>query len=154
MASGAAGVFVASLALLVSGGSLYVAYETKQRLDQQDKVQVAAKVLLEEAPVYAAKEHPVASNHFQYVVLNGSATQIDDVWVEGSDGRSVNIQGIQSCTMYSLPDGFRALAVNFRDAQGRWRRGLGSAAPSPDGKEMPARDTDDSPWLLDVHACN
>ena len=70
--------------------------------------------------------------------------QVNFVWVEGSDGTSINISGLQGCSMYALPARFHPVAVDFRDPYAQWRRTFGGL-PETDGRPMPKQDTGVSP---------
>jgi hypothetical protein len=143
---------VAGLAFLVAAAALWLAYQADQRLNEQEKRETAAKVYLAEAPRYAYRVHPESGTRVQWVVMNFGVSSVADVWVEGTNFTSVTIPTVQGCTMYALPVGFRPIAVNFQDAYGRWRVPLGGL-PELSGKEVPAQDTADSPWWLDVQNC-
>jgi hypothetical protein len=147
-----ASTLLATFAVLVAAAALWLGYRADQRLDEQEKRQTAAKVYLAEAPRYAYRDHPESGAKIQWVVMNFGVNQVADMWVEGEDFTSVTIQSVQGCTMYALPVGFRPIAVNFLDAYGRWRVPIGGL-PELGGKEVPAQDTGNSPWWLDIRNC-
>jgi hypothetical protein len=147
-----ASALLAVFALLVAAAALWLSYRAHQRLDVEQMRQTAAKVYLAEAPRYAYSKHPESGDRPQWVVINFGTSRVADLWVEGTDFTSVTIASVQGCTMYALPVGFRPIAVNFSDINGRWRVPI-AELPNLDGKEAPAQDTADSPWWLDVQNC-
>lgn len=121
----------------------------------QVQVDAASKINLGEAPEYAIQAHRPSTKGNLYVVMNRSDQQIEDVWVEGAQGRSVKIWTMQPCTMYSFPrNNFTPKAVHYVDGSGLWRRGPGASDPTRIGaKALPDKDTDDSPWAMDIANC-
>lgn len=142
---------VAAVAAIAAVASFALAWRTDQRLDRQEEEQVASRVALSEAPKFAYDERP-PEDLVYWVVMNYSGSQVDDVWVEGDGGASVRIGGVQPCSLYALPDGFRPVAVHFSDTFDRWRREVGSG-PARNGEPPPRDDTADSPFFLDLPNC-
>jgi hypothetical protein len=86
--------------------------------------------------------------------MNRSASQIDDVWVEGRGDAWIKLFQVPACTLYMLPAGFLPLAVNFRDPYGRWRVTETSLA-TPNGKPFPGpRDSGDPGPDLPMEGCS
>jgi hypothetical protein len=143
-------------------------------LNWEQTHQHANKVYLGEAPQYFYKEYednPEAVKE-TWVVLNASGVEIRDVWIEGQDDQWIRIQGIQRCTMYSVPhatdDGaqFVPEAVHFSDpisteAGYVWRRttagaidGDGTPLRSKEQADPDGTDNGESPLTLDVQDCS
>jgi len=127
--------------------------DSERRQHEQERLQSASKVTLAEAPPYVNRTHPPRGNRIWWVVMNHSDGPIDDVWVEGRDGASVKMWQVQRCTMYAVPLDFAPVAVNFRNPQGRWRRAAGAVPVQPTGRKLPATDTADSPWTMQLDGC-
>jgi hypothetical protein len=144
-----ASVIVGLLALAGSGFALWESHQTQNRLDQQS----AGAVYLGEAPSYAYKKHPKGiDDQIWWVVMNTSPVQINDVWVEGKHSTYVRMWGVQGCSMYALPQGFRPIAVDYKNSDGRWRNPV-SGTPQGDGKPLPSRGDESSPWWMGVENC-
>jgi len=144
-------------ALLVSFQSLRIARDAQTALHLQQREQIASRVYLSEAPHYAYAHAPQAwltalNGHPGYVVMNASTVQVNQVWIEGPHHTSVNIWGLQGCSLYALPPGFQPIAVDFADPYGHWRRTFAGTLTSH-GKPMPAEATDGSPWWADARSC-
>jgi hypothetical protein len=168
-------------ALLIGGITAYFAREANDYastadawLNWEQTHQHANKVYLGEAPQYFYKEYednPEAVKE-TWVVLNASGVEIRDVWIEGQDDQWIRIQGIQRCTMYSVPhatdDGaqFVPEAVHFSDpisteAGYVWRRttagaidGDGTPLRSKEQADPDGTDNGESPLTLDVQDCS
>jgi hypothetical protein len=147
-----ASVIVAIFALGVAGFSLCLSARGDARLDRQESEQNASHIYLGEPPQYASSKFKTEGKGVWTVVMNASGTQVDDVWVEGEGNTSVTIDGLQRCSMYALPEGFKPVAVHFLDSYGRWRRPV-DGPPERNGRTPPARDTANSPWWMDVGGC-
>jgi len=150
---GAIGVAISILALAVSGASAYFSFRAEAREEMQERLRVAAQVYLQEAPGFAYEAHPKKGNQVRWVVANFNRDPIDEVWVEGRDDTSVKMWHVPGCSLYALPNGFVPIAVNFVDVNGRWKRSVGASAPREGGSPMPASDTADSPWAMDLVSC-
>jgi hypothetical protein len=129
----------------------------EQRLNRQEVEQYASKVYLGEALQYFYEEfgRPEGGT---WVVVNASGTQVNGAWVEGGPDENgqptaINIDGVQRCTLYSLPPGFRPVALYFTDPYGDWRRRLGAQLEGG-YQPMPAEDTGVSPYVMDVEDCS
>ena len=132
----------------------------EQRLDRQEVEQYASKVYLGEAPRYFYEEFGGRPDvgEITWVVINASGTQVNGAWVEGAPdptGRStaINIDGVQRCTLYSLPPDFQPVALHFTDPYGDWRRPLGARLDRGYQPMLP-EDTGDAPYLMDVRDCS
>ena len=110
-----------------AAASVAVADRMAEGVEWERQHQYSNKVYLGEAPQYYYAAFPDAVIPTM-VVINASGIELGDVWIEGTDGRGVKIDGIQRCTLYSVPlttrDGvaFVPEAVYFRDPYGTWRR--------------------------------
>jgi hypothetical protein len=145
-------------ALVVSVVSCNIARAADERLRRQESQQYANKVFLGEPPREeytgqgARKLAP--GQTIWRVVLNTSGVQIENLWVEGEDGRSVRIQGVQRCSMYALPADFVPTNLYFTDPLGgKWRRQQNGQLDDQ-FREMIPRDTDDSPWYDTIDGCS
>jgi hypothetical protein len=147
--------------------------QSENRLNWQLSHEYSNKVYLGEAPQYFYDLYPKVGDEITWVVLNSSGVEIHDVWVEGQNDRWIRIQGIQRCTMYSLPlftsdpdhpEEFEPVAVHFSDPHSvrgnyLWHRAttgeLGTdGKPIPTKEEDPDGDDADSPHLMDVEGCS
>jgi hypothetical protein len=125
----------------------------QNRTNQLNNQQTASKVYIGEEPPYAYTVHPKVDGEIRYVVMNTSASQVNDVWVEGKHGRYVKIWGVQGCTMYALPQRFIPVAVDYTDANGRWRN-VFEGYPQEDGKPLPKKGDESSPWDMPAQNCS
>lgn len=140
---------VAALAVIISVGSFWQSHQAENRLNQSD----ASEVYLGEAPSYAYASHPRgSSDQIWWVVMNTSNLQINDVWVEGKNGTYVRMWGVQGCSMYALPQGFNPVAVDYTNSDGRWRNPV-AGQPQENGKPLPSRGDESSPWFMSVENC-
>ncbi|GAA5025262.1 hypothetical protein GCM10023258_18080 [Terrabacter aeriphilus] len=147
-------VTISAAALLISGLAGRTAASGEDRLDRQEQMQVADRILLEAGPQYARAKHPPLSDSDPlWVVRNGSPYPVDNVWVEGRNGSAVRLWQVQSCTMYGLPRGFSPVAIHFTDKAGDWRRGPGSREATPVSNVFPIAGPSGS-WVMDVQGCN
>ncbi|MFB9704894.1 hypothetical protein [Rhodococcus aetherivorans] len=125
-----ASIFVAVVAVVISGMSAYTAHKADNRVDRLENEQFANKVYLGEAPQYFYEDYKIDPSVVgpTWVVMNASGTEISRVWVESNDNTRINIQGIQRCTAYSLPkqlengQEFVPAVVHFEDPYGSWKR--------------------------------
>jgi hypothetical protein len=130
--------------------------QQEERLDRQEEQQYANNVYVGEAPDYF--EHKIEGQQITWVVINATGTELYDVWVEGKENdkgerTSINIDGIQRCTMYSLDAGFEPTGVHFKDPHGVWYRSLHGPLRH-DYQPMPDPDTANSPAYQDVQDCS
>lgn len=148
-----ASVGIAGVALALSIASVLLAFRSESRLDRQEEQQIAAQISLAEAPMFAYEARPSSCITCVYwVVMNYSSSQVENVWVEGQEGRSVRISGQQPCSLYALPEGFEPIAVHFEDIYASWRRAK-NGVPEKAGELPPNPDTDDSTLFLDLPNC-
>lgn len=148
-----AGTLVSALAAVIAVGFSIAAYwqshQTENRLNQQN----ASAVYLGEAPSYAYASHPSgSSDQIWWVVMNTSPLQVNDVWVEGEHGTYVRMWGVQGCSMYALPPGFTPIAVDYTDSIGLWRNPI-NGPPKENGRPLPSRGDESSPWFMSVENC-
>lgn len=139
----------AVLAIVISVASLIQTLHTQNQLNQQE----ASQVYLGEAPAYAYAKHPPKIGYIWWVVMNNSPLQINDVWVEGKNGRYVRMWGVQGCSMYAVPQGFKPVAVDYTDSIARWRHPT-DAQPQKNGKPFPSRKGEKSPWYMSIENCS
>ncbi len=135
-------------ALGVSAGAYWQSRQTENQLNQQE----ASKVYLGEAPLYAYPVHPSRSGQIWWVVMNYSPLQVNDVWVEGEHGKYVRMWGVQGCSMYAVPQGFVPVAVDYSDSIARWRHTT-DGLPQENGKPLPSRGDESSPWDMSIQNC-
>jgi hypothetical protein len=139
----------AIIAVGVSGLAYWQSNQTEKRLNQQS----ASEVYIGEAPSYAYARHPKGSRgQIWWVVMNTSPLQINNVWVEGEHGTYVRMWGVQGCSMYALPQGFSPVAVDYTNSVGQWRNPLSGSAQE-DGKPLPSKGDESSPWFMGVENC-
>lgn len=144
---------IAAIASAIAAGlSVQAANTANDRVQLQDTRQFANKVYVGEAPRYAYDVMGVPADGIWWVVMNPTGVQIDRLWVEGRDGRSIVIEGVQRCTMYALARGFIPIALHFTDAYGKWRRPV-EGQLDHEYREMPTRGTHNSPWDMDIKDC-
>ena len=97
------------VATLVAGATLFYADRNERRLEWDRTHQYANKVYIGEAPQYYYEKYPrKEGDPITRVVINASGIEVRDVWVEGRNeggtgGDGIKIEGIQRCTMYSVP---------------------------------------------------
>lgn len=108
--------------------ALRLAHSNEDRLNRQDVQQFASRVYLGEAPEDMCAEHGDDQDGEPCrAVVNASAVEVVNVWVEGSDGRRIVIQGVQRCHVYNLEPGFDPVQLYFSDPVGNWHRSYGKA---------------------------
>jgi len=135
-------------ALLISIAAYKQSQNSNSRLNQQ----AASNVYIGEAPGYAYAVHPKIDGAVRYVVMNTTGSQVNNVWVEGKKGKYVIMWGVQGCTMYALPKGFMPVAVDYTDANGRWRN-VFEGNVQENGKPLPKHGDESSPWDMGVQNC-
>lgn len=165
--AGWAAALSAIVATIALGATLYFNYKNDERADRQDerlerqeaaqtqqeREQFANKVMVGEAPQYFYDTFgSPPANTITWVVINASSTQLNGVWVEGRNGSTVRINGIQRCTMYSLEPGFDPVGVHFKDPNDSWFRPVDGDLTHA-YRPMPDTDTSDSPEALEVENC-
>jgi hypothetical protein len=147
----------ASEANTYAADALALAKENEDRLNRQDSQQFASRIYLGEAPGPECQRHgDVQGDNICRVVINASGVQVENVWVENSEGLSITILGVQRCHMYALTPGFVHEHLYFSDPYGNWHRQYGGPLERlPDG-ELHAPDPDtggDSVWDEPLQNC-
>lgn len=127
--------------------------EQADRLDRQETQQFASKVYIGEVPQYVYDEYgPRVGRPPVWSVINASGIQVDDVWVEGKDGRSVRLGAVQRCTIYTFRKDFAPAVVYFTDPFGEWNRPV--ERPLAVGrKATPADPSAESQVTVDLRNC-
>jgi predicted protein tyrosine phosphatase len=155
--SALAAALLAAAALAVSVVSLGLGRDNEDRLDREERQQYASKVYVGEARhrkrIRKSVPGSVWPDRRFGMNINMSGVQMENVWVEGRDRRTVRMQGVQRCSMYALPATFIPVDLYFSNPVGhKWHRGEGGVL---DGnfKQMPQHGTDPSPWYDAVPDC-
>lgn len=149
-------VVIAMAALLVSGflsaRANQTAAEALALARESTDRELARNFYLGEAPRDFTSQPGSTVN----AVINSNVVAIYDVWVDGiADGQPANVSmwTVQSCTGYTLPDGFEVKQVHFFDGTMSWTRDENGALSKAEDSEPPNPSTHESPGTFDAVGC-